>query len=300
MLRARPEIEEICRFAARWEAEHQAEPLGWAQFHIVTKGRCFLEQRHGEPLLLQAGHLLLLPHGDAHVVRSAGREGRIRAPIRIEFNNAVRIKTNTEDESDTELICGRLKFHAAPDNLIIAALPAAIVLRLGPGEPFHRMRMLVQAIDEELEAGRPGATAVAEDLASALFVMMLRGHFAQAACSNNLMKLLVAPPSARAVTAMLRAPALDWTLDELAAESHVSRATLVRIFRKAAGIAPLTFLAELRLGLAHQRLASTSVSLAQVAAAVGYDSESAFARAFQRRFGISPGKLRGLHRKPAV
>jgi AraC family transcriptional regulator, activator of mtrCDE len=50
LLRVRPEIQEICRFAARWEAEHQAEPLGWAQFHIVTKGRCFLEQRYGEPL----------------------------------------------------------------------------------------------------------------------------------------------------------------------------------------------------------------------------------------------------------
>src|SRR5258706_8720997 len=36
LLRVRPEIQEICRFAARWEAEHQAEPLGWAQFHIVT------------------------------------------------------------------------------------------------------------------------------------------------------------------------------------------------------------------------------------------------------------------------
>jgi len=247
LLRVRPEIQEICRFAARWEAEHQAEPLGWAQFHIVTKGRCFLQQRYGEPLLLQAGHLLLLPHGDAHVVRSAGREGRITAPIRIEFNNAVRIKTNTEDESDTELICGRLKFHAAPDNLIIAALPAAIVLRLGPGEPFHRMRMLVQAIDEELEVGRPGATAVAEDLASALFVMMLRGHFDQAACSNNLMKLLVAP---------------------------------------------LAFLSELRLELARHRLASTNVGLAKLAAEVGYDSESSFARAFRRRFGVSPGRSR--------
>ena len=292
LLRVRPEIQEICRFAARWEAEHQAEPLGWAQFHIVTKGRCFLEQRYGEPLLLQAGHLLLLPHGDAHVVRSAGREGRIRAPIRIEFNNAVRIKTNTEDESDTELICGRLKFHAAPDNLIIAALPAAIVLRLGPGEPFHRMRMLVQAIDEELEAGRPGATAVAEDLASALFVMMLRGHFDQAACSNNLMKILAAPPSARAVTAMLMAPARAWTLDALAAEARVSRATLVRIFRKAAGLAPLAFLSELRLELARHRLASTNVSLAKLAAEVGYDSESSFARAFRRRFGVSPGRSR--------
>jgi AraC family transcriptional activator of mtrCDE len=50
----RPEIQEIFRFAAQWDAEHQAEPLGWAQFHIVTKGRCFLEQRYGEPLLLQA------------------------------------------------------------------------------------------------------------------------------------------------------------------------------------------------------------------------------------------------------
>ena len=292
LLRVRPEIQDICRFAARWEAVHQAEPLGWAQFHIVTKGRCFLEQRDGEPLLLQAGHLLLLPHGDAHVVRSAGREGRIRAPIRIEFNNAVRIKTNTEDESDTELICGRLKFHAAPDNLIIAALPAAIVLRLSPGEPFHRMRMLVQAIDEELEAGRPGATAVAEDLASALFVMMLRGHLDQAACSNNLMKLLVAPPSARAVTAMLTAPARAWTLDALAAEARVSRATLVRIFRKAAGLAPLAFLSELRLELARHRLASTNVGLAKLAAEVGYDSESSFARAFRRRFGVSPGRSR--------
>jgi AraC family transcriptional activator of mtrCDE len=48
----------------------------------------------------------------------------------------------------------------------------------------------------------------------------------------------------------------------------------------------------LRLGLERQRLSSTSATLAQVAAAVGYDSESAFARAFRKRYGISPGRLR--------
>jgi AraC-like DNA-binding protein len=67
--------------------------------------------------------------------------------------------------------------------------------------------------------------------------MMLRGHFDQAACSNDLMKILAAPPSARAVTAMLMAPARAWTLDALAAEARVSRATVVRIFRRAAGLA---------------------------------------------------------------
>ena len=84
------------------------------------------------------------------------------------------------------------------------------------------------------------------------------------------MKLLVAPPSARAVTAMLTAPAQPWTLDALAAEARVSRATLVRIFRQAAGLAPLAFLSELRLQLARHRLASTKMSLASLAADVGY------------------------------
>lgn len=293
LLRVRPEIQDICRFASRWDAEHPAEPSGSAQFHIVTKGRCFLEHRDGEPLLLEAGNLLLLPHGDAHVVRSESRGGPSSAPIRIEFNNAVRIKTNIEgeNESDTELICGRLKFNAAPENLIIGALPPAIVLRLESGE-LHRMRLFVRAINEELEGGRPGAAAVAEDLASALFVMMLRRHLDQAPCSNALMKLLVTPPSARAVTAMLMAPQRAWTLDALATEARVSRATLVRTFRETAGLAPFAFLSDLRLELARHRLASTKVSLARLAAEVGYESESSFARAFRRRFGVSPGSSR--------
>jgi AraC family transcriptional regulator, activator of mtrCDE len=300
LLRVRPQLQEVCRFASPWNAVHEAEPPGWAHFHIVTKGRCLLERPGGETLRLDAGNVLLLPHGGAHVVRSARRGGRPGMPMRLEYNNAIRIKTNTRDESDTELICGRLRFEAVPDSFPIAALPETIVLMLGLEKVLGPMRTLVQTIDEELEAARPGAAAVATDLASALFVMMLRGHFEQTASSSDLMKLLASPQSARAVTAMLAAPAHHWTLDELAVQSHVSRATLVRIFRSAIGIAPLTFLAELRLGLARQRLSSTSASLAEVATAVGYESASAFARAFQRRFGISPGKLRGLPNKPAV
>ena len=59
-------------------------------------------------------------------------------------------------------------------------------------------------------------------------------------------------------------------------------------------MAPLGFLSELRLGLARHRLGSTTGTLAQVAAAVGYDSESAFVRAFRKRYGISPGRLRAV------
>jgi AraC family transcriptional activator of mtrCDE len=177
-------------------------------------------------------------------------------------------------------------------SLVTAALPKAIVLSIGRGGLFDRMRMLVQVIDEELQAARPGAATIATELATALFVMMLRLHFEQSAASSGILRLLASPSSARAVTAMLRAPAHPWTLDELAAEAHVSRATLVRIFRREGDIAPLGFLSELRFGLARHRLGSTTGTLAQVAAAVGYDSESAFVRAFRKRYGISPGRLR--------
>jgi len=302
LFRARPEIQDVCRFASQWEVVHEAEPAGFAQFHIVTNGNCLLERYSGETFKLEAGSILLLPQGDSHVVRSASRGGSSGAPIRTEYNNAIRIKTNTRAGSCAGVVCGRLRLDGAMYSLVTAALPKAIVLSIGRGELFDRMRMLVQAIDEELQAARPGAATIATELATALFVMMLRLHFEQAASSSGILRLLASLSSARAVTAMsravtamLRAPAHPWTLDELAAEAHVSRATLVRIFRRDGDIPPLGLLSELRLGLARHRLGSTTATLAQVAAAVGYDSESAFARAFRKRYGISPGRLRARH-----
>lgn len=294
LFRVRPEIQAVCRFALQWEVVHEAEPAGFAQFHIVTNGNCLLERYSGETFKLEAGSILLLPQGDSHVVRSASRGGSSGAPIRTEYNNAIRIKTNTRGATETEMICGRLRLDGAMYSLVTTALPKVIVLSIGRGGLFDRMRMLVQAIDEELQAARPGAATIATELATALFVMMLRLHFEQSAASSGILRLLASSSSARAVTAMLRAPAHPWTLDELAAEAHVSRTTLVRIFRRVGDIAPLSFLSELRLGLARHRLGSTAGTLAQVAAASGYDSESAFVRAFRKRYGISPGRLRAV------
>src|SRR6202045_433407 len=47
LFRVRPEIQEVCRFALQWEVVHEAEPAGFAQFHIVTNGNCLLERYSG-------------------------------------------------------------------------------------------------------------------------------------------------------------------------------------------------------------------------------------------------------------
>jgi AraC family transcriptional activator of mtrCDE len=91
---------------------------------------------------------------------------------------------------------------------------------------------------------------------------------------------------------MLDEPARAWTLDEFAAVANSSRANLVRIFRKTAQVAPLAFLAEMRLELARRKLSASDRPLAGITAEIGYQSESAFSRAFQLRYGIRAGEAR--------
>jgi len=292
LLRVRPELQDFCRFGGGWESPHAEEKRGWAYFHIVTKGRCLLERPGRELLTLETGDVLLLPHGDAHTLRARGAGHPLRPATAVDYSNAIRIKTSVGVETETELICGRLHFDHVPENLVIAALPDVIVLAAGGDDRLPRFATLMAAIRDELDQARPGAAAIAADLASALLVMMLRDHLAESPPPGGLLALLGTRMTALAVLAMLKEPARDWTLDDLADAAAASRATLVRAFRKAADIAPLAFLTELRLGLARQRLVSGSDPIGQIADDVGYQSEAALSRAFQRHFGIRPGRLR--------
>jgi len=289
LFRIRPVIEDSCKFGGHWESLHAPNGRGWAQFHMVTRGACVVERPGLDPQRLEAGDILLLPHGDSHAVRSRmGGAGRISTEAR----NGIRQRVTVDAEVDTELLCGRLLFEAANENPLIAALPDQIVLHTA-GEPLlERFRRLLIDIREELDIGRVGSDVVAADLARALFVMMLRDHLADDVSGDGTLSLLRDRTTARVISAILGDLARDWTLDEMATVAITSRATLVRAFQKRAGIAPMTFLSELRLAIARKRLAGTSDPIAKIADEVGYASEGALSKAIMRRYGLRPGALR--------
>lgn len=293
LLRVRPELESLCLFGAYWAAPHDVAATGWAPFHLVVRGTCSLEVAGASPVTLQAGDIAILPHGDAHTTRNGNEVRACANPSNLQssHNGAILVKTTAGVETETELICGRLRFEQPHENLILATLPPVIVVH-AQKEASARLNHLMLTIREELEAARPGAPAIASDLSSALLVMALRAHFDREPADRGLFALLGQRQSARVVVAMLGALDRDWTLDDLAQQAGASRATLVRLFQKSAGLAPLAFLTELRLGLARRKLLAGNETLAQIAAEIGYQSESAFSRAFQRRFGQRPGELR--------
>ena len=106
-----------------------------------------------------------------------------------------------------------------------------------------------------------GAEAIATDLASALFVMVVRHLYRENA--QRTAGIALHRQLSHAVAAMVDDPARNWTLDELAACANASRASLVRMLRGTAQQSPVAFLAKFRVELTAQ-LSATALPSATI------------------------------------
>lgn len=80
----------------------------------------------------------------------------------------------------------------------------------------------------------------------------------------------------------------DLSVEALAARAGMSARQFNRRFKTAFGASPAQHVETLRLDAARDRLTGSGASVAYIADAVGFRSDDAFRRAFDRRFGLSP------------
>jgi AraC-like DNA-binding protein len=86
----------------------------------------------------------------------------------------------------------------------------------------------------------------------------------------------------------------------LAEEAGLSRSALAERFTHLVGVPPMQYLAQWRMQTAAQLLRDGDAKVAAVAAAVGYESEAAFSRAFSRMVGVAPAVWRKTMGRPAT
>jgi AraC family transcriptional regulator len=91
-----------------------------------------------------------------------------------------------------------------------------------------------------------------------------------------------------------------WTLDSLADEAHVSRSQLVRAFDATVGMSPMTYLRQMRVERMARLLASTDLSVAEVARSVGWTDANYASRCFHAHYGIAPTQFRQRQAPPPV
>jgi transcriptional regulator GlxA family with amidase domain len=147
---------------------------------------------------------------------------------------------------------------------------------------------------EELESDRPGAEAVVMRLAELMFVQAVRGFFEQNAdrVPSGWLAAVRDKHIGRALALMHAEPERAWTISSLADRVALSRSVLAAKFSQLVGEPPLRYLTRLRLNSAVLRLRSTEDGLKTIAAAAGYESVAAFAKAFKRHMGMTPGAYR--------
>lgn len=88
----------------------------------------------------------------------------------------------------------------------------------------------------------------------------------------------------------------DITIEDIAAVCGINRSYFGKIFRNSIGRTPQEFLMNYRMIKATELLKLTSLSIADIGSAVGYENQLHFSRAFKTIYGISPREWRNQHK----
>jgi len=270
-----------------WGIKFEPAPKVW--FHIIAAGTALLVPPRGKPLALAPHDLVLLPHGAGHVLCDApGARAISLADWRARPE-----RKRPGERHRTELVCGSYTLAFAEIHPVLRLLPAVIHV---PGADLRAHACLQAAMDLvhcELRDGDVGAERVISRMLEVIFVLVLRRWLDTTDDdTTGWLGALRDEPIGNALVALHTAPERDWTVAELAREVGLSRAVFAKRFAEKVGETPLGYLRKLRIDLATVLLHDTDRSLASIAQSVGYTSEFAFNRAFQRARGVPPGRYR--------
>jgi AraC family transcriptional regulator of arabinose operon len=96
----------------------------------------------------------------------------------------------------------------------------------------------------------------------------------------------------RIAEAMRQDPGRRWTIAELARQAALSRAQFNRRFVAHTGLTPARYLVNVRLARASELLTETSMTVTQIAAALGYNDVAYFSRQYKWHTGRPPSAAR--------
>jgi AraC-like DNA-binding protein len=262
-------------------------------FHVVAAGSCWISLDGGERHRASEGDVIVLPYGDRHRVGGEQPAACVQITDLLDAPpwDTLPVLRYGAGGDRTDIVCGYLHSDDPLFDPGLAALPPVFVVRPPEGPAA---RWVASSIGYALEAtAEPTRPPAATRLPELLLIEILRLHLASApAVDRGWIAALRDPVLAPALATLHTSPERKWTVAELAASASVSRSVLDERFRQVLGRSPIRYLAEWRMHVAEDLLASTDLGVAQVAHRVGYASEEAFSRAFKRHRGLSPSAWR--------
>lgn len=267
---------------------------GLAIFHLILQGQCWAQVQGGEPVRLSSGDLVVIPHGDNHVVGSGLQHAAVEVSnvIQPRVPEMARARYGGDGEQ-TLIACGWFAYESGVSRMLIEQLPPLFSVRLRERPAGNWIEQSVSFVLTAGADGTPGSASVASKIAEVLLTEAVRGYIESMPTGNvGWLAGLRDAHAGRCLALMHAEPGRDWTIDTLAHEIHTSRSVLAERFTAAVGVSPMQYLTRWRMVLAAGLLRNQPGALGRIAEQVGYASEAAFIRAFKREYNISPGVWR--------
>jgi AraC family transcriptional regulator len=161
-------------------------------------------------------------------------------------------------------------------------------------DPF--LSLAAQRLVEASEAAHSGQSLLAEQLAYTLALHLSDRYAAPSSASGEHPRDLDAGMRARIADFVRADPGRDITLSDMAKLSGLSPSAFIRSFKRSTGQTPHRFVVEQRVEAAGDLLCDSGMTIAEIALAVGFSSQSHLGTAFRTITGLSPARFRRLKR----
>lgn len=258
--------------------------------YAPVSGSCWLTMGGTHTAIqIKAGDCVVLPRGLPFSLTAArftplGRLQRL-TPKQAGNDGA------SEGTPAASLIGGHFHLTGSHDETLLSALPP--IVHIHKQSAKETIRWSLERLTEELSTPQPGTALTAQQLAYVVLVQALRLHLQQEAAKGVGWLFALADPQIRlALTCMHSDPAHCWTLKELAQRAGMSRTVYAARFKTVVGTSSMQYLARWRMLLAGDRLKASDAPISDISTSVGYETESAFGKAFHKVWGHPPREHR--------
>lgn len=277
-------------FSSPWGLNEPATECG--TFHAIIDGNAWVNiPNQDEPILLEAGDLIVFPTGIPHQI-SDGSEKLIKSGEEVLARIEQQENPFNKGEIKTTLLCGYFQYDTSFSLPFINDLPSILHIRSEHDASLKWLNHLLNTLASETRSSEHGRSVVVDRLTEVLIIQLLRWHMSQQSNTHGYFKALADPQLTKALSLIHQAPQKKWSVATISAAVGMSRTAFANHFSQTVGMTPLAYIRQWRMKLAKELLKNSNLAVISIAEKVGYLSEASFAKAFKQVTGTTPGQVR--------
>ncbi len=267
-----------------------------ARFHLVVQGRCHIELASGTTTEIGPGDLILIPRGQHHIL--SDQKGRTPAPLETIIEQSGYDGSGTfvigkgDPSATTQMVCGHFDFTKGADHPLLRALPEFITMNPADRAENPILDETLRLVVRRVFAHNLGYSAAISRLSEVFFIETVRASINKNPALSRILEAMTDKNISHSLELIHQKTNHPWTVEALATEVGMSRSRFAERFSNLLGDGPMNYLTNWRLQQALPLLSQPNANIQDIANQVGYQSASAFTRAFAQKFGTPPSEFR--------